>query len=104
MAQYTEIVKNSLAERYEDFSQLEDAMSKRIMDKFGNPRERESGILEQNMQVGINSVINKLKSGFQQGDEIWLWINNPNVHFSEEWGYATMRDGETTNLEILGRS
>jgi len=101
---YTEIIKNSLVEKYDNFNQLESSMLKRIMDRIGNKREKESRQLDPTMQAGLNNVINKFKDGYQEGDEIWLWINNPNQPFAETWGYAIMRNGEPTKWEILGRS
>ena len=101
---YTEIIKKSLVERYDDFNQLQSSMFKRIMDKIGNKREKDSGQLDATMQAGLNHVIDKFKNGYQKGDEMWLWIDNHDQPFTETWGYTIMRNGEPTKWEIVGRS
>ena len=100
---YEDTIRNSLVEKYADFNQLKESMFKTIMDEFSTRREKENGQLDATMQAALNNVINKLQNKYQKGDEIWLWIDNPDQPFAETWGYAIIRNGEPTAWEILGR-
>jgi len=99
----TEIIKNNLVERYGNFDQLKENMFQRAMDRFGTTKERELGKLDAALEVAINQIINNLKKGYQEGDEIWLWVENPDAPFAETWGYSTIRNGEPIQWEIVGR-
>ena len=94
-----EAILSTLKSRMDNFDQIEPY----LINIMGDWNERKSGKFEDKVHIGLRSMISKLKSKYQDGDEIWFF-DNIVPPLSGYNGFALIRNGKIAAYEIVLRS